>query len=325
MKSGYRTIEEIEAGLPYPVVALGFFDGVHLGHQSILELVKQRAGIHAGTSIALTLDQHPASVIRERRPPKLLTTLPERISLLLGAGLDRVVTVRFTPQFAAMPPEQFVEEILVGRLGVREVIAGHDYRFGRFGAGDMGLLRRLGEVKGFSVTEIPPVQAGGGRVSSTAIRGLLQAGKVEAAAALLSRYYNLSGLVVPGEQRGRKLGFPTANLSIDAEKVVPGAGVYAVKVRCAQQVPGVTGVQGDDSLSWYPGVLSVSNKPTFDGSEQTVEVHLLDFHGDLYQRYLYVEFVQFLRPIFRYGAVEELVAQVRQDMEATKKIFGPTR
>lgn len=343
MGSGYRTIEEIESGLPYPVVALGFFDGVHLGHQAVLDVVKQKAKAHKGTSIVLTLDQHPAAVVANQEPPKLITTLSERIQLLLEAGMDRVVTVRFDREFAAQPPMRFVSDILVGRLRAKEVVAGYDYRFGHRGAGDVQYLSRLGWANGFTVTTVAPVQVDGQVVSSTLIRSLLQGGQVEEVTKLLTRPYRLSGVVVKGDQRGRNLGFPTANLAVDKDKVMPADGVYAVKVSLAKEhitdpgegnpgsgrsdlcclstgVISPHGVLPIDAAS-YPGVLSISDKPTFDGRERTIEVHILDFDGDLYRRQVQVDFIRYLRPIFRFNKVEDLVAQIQADIQVTRDLF----
>ena len=324
MENGYRTVDSIEQGLPYPVVALGFFDGVHLGHQVILDLVQERAQSHGGTSMVLTLDQHPLVVISKEEPPQLLTTLPERIDLLLASGVNRVVTVGFNQEFASMSPEEFVEEILVQRLQVKEVVAGHDYRFGHRASGDMALMKQLGKKFGFSVLVVAPVEREGARVSSTKIRRLLQEeGNVEAAAKLLQREYSLQGIVVPGKQRGRKLGFPTANIQVDAHKIVPADGVYAVKVYLPEGYLGgggaeVQGLNGRDQ--WFTGVLSISHNPTFDEKQRTVEVHLLDFSGDIYGRNLRLEFIQYLRPIYRFEAVADLVKQVEQD-KATARVL----
>ena len=292
----YRRLDAVPR-LPGAVLTMGTFDGVHLGHRAVIgEAVRRAAG---GPAVVLTYDPHPRAVVRGEGPP-LLTTLDEKVRLIEEAGATHLVVLPFTHELASWTAERFVDDVLVERLGVGEVVLGHDHRFGARGAGDAALMRQLGQAHGFSVDEIGPMGQGGRVVSSSAIRAALSTGDLEVATALLGRRYTLGGEVVQGDQRGRTLGYPTANLRPDAGKLVPAHGVYAIRV----QTP---------DGAWHGGLASLGVRPTFDGEDVRVEAHLLDFAGDLYGQRLVLDFVRVLRPEQRFASVEALVAQMDED------------
>src|SRR5437763_1262380 len=263
--------------LPGSVLTLGNFDGAHLGHQAIVRRAVARARESAGLAVALTFEPHPVAVLAPGRAPLMLQTLHDRLASLAGLGVDVTVIQRFTRAFAALDPEAFVRDFLLRHLELEHVVVGYNVNFGRDRAGTSETLRTLGARLGFQVEVVGPVKAvgDGEQVSSTRLRALLQAGDMSSARALLGRPYTLRGRVVAGDRRGRTLGFPTANLHLRAGLLLPPDGVYAV------------GVEVDGRMR--EAVLNVGVRPTFAGRQRTVEVHLLDFSGDLYRRWLVAE------------------------------------
>lgn len=286
---------------PRSVVTVGTFDGVHLGHQAVLRYLLERARVRSGPSVAVTFDPHPREVVHGAAVP-LLTTVDERAEVFESLGLDRFIVIPFTRDFAALPAEAFVEDVLVGRIGVQEVVIGYDHAFGRDREGDARLLERLGRRHGFTVDVIPAQVEAEHVVSSTEIRSLLvDRGDVREAARRLGRAYGLGGTVVAGDARGRTIGFPTANLAVDhPRKVVPRTGVYAVRAR----------VEGGRT---YGGMMNIGVRPTFGGDTLRLEAHLFDFEGDLYGRALRIEFVDRIRDERRFDGVAALVEQLSQD------------
>lgn len=283
------------------VVTVGTFDGVHRGHQAIIEYLQQRAREQAGPSTLVSFDPHPRSVVHEEDVP-LLTTVPERAQVLDALGLDRLVVVPFSEEFAQLSPREYVHDVLVERIGLQEVTVGYDHRFGKDRAGDVTLLRELGTEYGFSVDVIPAQEVDHDVVSSSSVRALLQdEGAVQKANERLGRPYQLQGTVARGDGRGRQIGFPTANLALDdARKLVPKRGVYATQV----QLPGGR---------HCGGMMNIGRRPTFDGMDVTAEVHLLNFEGDLYGEHLSVQFLQRLRDEQRFESAEALAAQLSED------------
>ncbi len=288
------------------VVTVGTFDGVHRGHWEVLQEIRRRAAATGRRSVLLTFDPHPLRIVRPGQAPPLLTTPIEKKEILAESGLDYAVFLSFTPALSRYEPRRFVEEVLVGRLGVEELVIGHDHGFGRGRSGDADTLRRIGEEIGFAVDIVPPVVADGEPISSSRIRAALQAGDPEAAARALGRPYSLRGLVVRGEQRGRHLGFPTANLAVaSSDKLIPAGGIYAVR--------GVT--RGGT----FDGALHLGPRPTFPGSPPTIELHLLDFDGDLYGEDIRVDFVRRLRDVLPFDSVAALVAQMHADVGEARR------
>ena len=289
------------------VVTVGNFDGVHLGHRAILAQVRHRAQKLDCQPVALTFDPHPAQVLKPEGNLRLLTAPAQKIELLQRAGVN-VVVQAFTREFAAIPAREFVRDYFVERLKVREVVIGHDYRFGHKREGNIDLLKKIGEALGFTVQVVWAVEVEDAVVSSSLIRAMLQLGKVREANRLLGRVYGVTGRVVTGKGRGAKvLGVPTANL-VSENDLLPSCGIYAVWVlRNGQRLPGVA---------------NIGTCPTFDNQELTLEVHLLDFEGDLYGEVLQVEFVQRLREEQRFPSIEALAAQIRADMAAARGVLA---
>ncbi len=283
------------------VVTVGTFDGVHRGHQVIIDHLLERAAERSGPSTLISFDPHPRSVVHGDTIP-LLTTVEERASLLEALGLDRLVVIPFSSDFAQLSPKDYVKEILVERVGLQEVTVGYDHRFGRKRAGDVDLLQTLGERFGFDVDVIPPQKVDQHVVSSRDIRERLrEEGDVSTAAELLGRPYQLQGVVSRGEGRGREIGYPTANIALqDPRKLVPKRGVYATRV----ELP---------SGETCGGMMNIGRRPTFDEMEVTVEVHLFDFEGDLYGRTLSVQFVQRLRDEQKFDSPDALAMQLSKD------------
>ena len=287
------------------VVTTGTFDGVHLGHQAIVRYLVERAREVGGVPTVVTFDPHPREVLTGHAVP-LLTTLEERADALEALGVERFVVVPFSRDLSLLEPEDYVRDVLVEGVGMREIVIGYDHRFGRKARGDRALLEALGPDLGFSVDVIPEQIEGDVTVSSTEIRRqLAEAGDAARAAALLGRPYRITGTVVRGDARGRTIGYPTANVQpADPRKLVPRLGVYAVRV----VLPG--GAEAG-------GMMNVGRRPTFEADgATTAEVHLFDVDADLYGQRLAVDLVARLRDERRFDGVEALVAQLGRDREA---------
>ncbi len=304
----------IDAALRRPVLTVGNFDGVHLGHRAIVETVVDRAKALRGQAVVYTFDPHPRKVLQPSRAPRLLTTLEQKIELLELAGVDAVIVEPFTLEFAKTSADTFIRENLYARIRPVEVYVGYDFHFGRDREGSMRMLTEMGPRLGFSVTIIPEVTVDEGDVNSTRIRELLAEARLEEAAAMLGRPYTVRGLVVEGDRRGRSLGFPTANLDPENE-ILPATGVYAGSVRLLDA--------GDPAFDGeWPAVVNVGTRPTFhDSSRVLAEAHLIDFDGDLYGRRIELAYVHRLRPERRFDDVDALRAQIRADvLEARRRL-----
>jgi riboflavin kinase/FMN adenylyltransferase len=290
-----------------PIAAVGNFDGLHRGHAKILDRVCRQAAERAATPLVLTFDPHPPRVVRPDKAPRLLMTVAQKLEALEHAGVQGVAVVRFTPELSHWEPETFVQRVIVDWLRASEVWVGGNFLFGRDRVGNFSLLRLLGQQYGFRVEKIDPVRYKDFVVSSTRVRRLVAEGRVDEAAALLGHHYLIDGLVVRGDQRGRHLGFPTANLQ-SANELLPPNGVYVT-------VAIVDGVA-------RPAVANVGVRPTFGGGDvPTVEAHLLDFSADLYGRCLRLAFVQRLREERAFEGVEALRAQIATDLAHARVLF----
>jgi riboflavin kinase/FMN adenylyltransferase len=293
------------------VVALGNFDGVHLGHQMVLRRAVEEGRRRESRVVVATFDPHPRAVLAPGSQPKLLTTLELRREALLRYGADEVREIRFDKALSRKSPEEFVKDVLVGEIGAEAVVVGENFRFGHRAAGDAGDLGRLMRSFGGEAYAVPVrSEDGKGGISSTRIRALIAEGEVEEAARLLGRPYVLRGEVVIGDRRGRSLGFPTANVMPDPAVVVPGRGVYAGFVRVGKDV--------------HAAATNVGVAPTFEGREDRVEAYLLDFEGDLYGRVIDVSFVRRIRPEKRFSGVDELKEQIARDVEEARRITNDT-
>ena len=287
------------------VVTVGSFDGVHRGHEAVLREIAARARAAGRHSVLVTFDPHPMAVVNPAAAPPLLTTGPERREILAQTGLDYAVLLRFDRSLAAMPPEAFVRDILVRGCGMRELVIGHDHGFGQGRQGDVELLRRLGRELDFAVDVVPALEADGHPVSSTWVRRAVAGGDLALAARLLGRSYFATGQVVPGDGRGKTIGFPTANLAgIPVRKLLPPDGVYAVRVEWRGGRAG--------------GMMNQGGRPTFQQAERSLEVHLLDFAGDLYGEWLKVQWVARLRDVQRFPSPEALRAQLERDRSSAR-------
>ncbi len=292
------------------VLTLGFFDGVHLGHRWLIERAAELARQQHVSAVAVTFWPHPRDVLHPEETVPLLTTLSEKLDLLSAAGsLDAALVVPFTPELAALDPDAFLN-YLSRRYEPRALVEGEDFTFGRRRAGDLAFLRAAGAQRGFAVESLD-MRVDDQRVSSSRIRTLVREGQAEAATRLLGRPYILTGEVIAGDRRGRLLGFPTANLRLDPRKLLPGNGVYAVRVR----LPG-------EAQAHHPGVANIGVRPTFGGDpQQLVEIHLLDGSMDLYSLTITVELIARLRPEQRFDGVAALKAQIALDAHQARALL----
>jgi riboflavin kinase/FMN adenylyltransferase len=299
-----RGLPPVPPDPPPSAVALGVFDGVHLGHRAILGTAVSAAAQARMRAVACTFDPHPLDVLQPGRAPLAITTLDERLELIAACGLGEAVVLPFTPELAAIEPEAFVKDVLLARLGAREIVVGYNHRFGRGARGDVALLRSLGERLGFRVHIAEPLMVAGVAVSSTEIRSALQRGDIDTAARLLGRPYTLIGTVAHGAGRGRTLGFPTANLA-PARPVLVAAGVYA----CTAEVSGRK----------ERAVVNVGVRPTFGETALAVEAYLLDFAGDIYGHTMTLTFVSRIREERRFSSVDALRAQIDADVAEARR------
>ena len=302
-----RGLESVPPDARPSVVALGTFDGVHLGHRAILGTALARAREIGVEALACTFDPHPMEILQPDRAPRPITPFDERLALIGEAGIDTVVVLPFTRELSAVEPEAFVKDVLLERLHAREVVVGYNHRFGRGARGDARLLEGLAERFGFRAHVVPAMTVDGVAVSSSEIRAALQRGDVAGAARALGRPYAIAGPVTSGAGRGRTLGFPTANIDPDRPLLVP-RGVYRGRVI----------VEGRP----HAAVVNVGVRPTFDETVLAVEAHLLDFAGDLYGRQVRLEFVDRVRDEMRFPSVEELKAQVMRDIATARAQSG---
>jgi riboflavin kinase/FMN adenylyltransferase len=293
-------------------VAIGVFDGLHLGHRAILDAALARARGAGARCVVMSFDPHPDVVLArgDFRSPPPLTPLGEKHRRLAVLGVDMFDVLPFTRELAALEPEAFVDRHLVAPHAPFALVVGEGFALGRGRAGTVERLRTIGATRGFEVEAVPLVMMDGAPVSSTRIRADLAAGRVAEAARLLGRRYALEGLVVTGDRRGRELGYPTANLRLHEDRVVPADGIYAVLAR----------LTGDGTP--LPAAMSIGLRPTFDGALRTLEVHLLDWSGDLVGRTLEVEFVAWLRPELRFESAEALVAAMDRDVIETRRVLA---
>ncbi len=306
----YENIDAIRQPFTNAVLTIGNFDGVHIGHQSLFHEVILKAASLNGTSVAMTFEPHPLRVLTNRRHPPLITLNEQKKELIAATELDVLIIVPFTKEFAAISAREFISEWLVKRIGMKAIIVGQDYSFGKDREGDIQLLKTLGEQHQFDVILadwIKSAHRNEGRISSTRIRELVTAGDIEKAKRLLGRHYQIRGTVIKGRNRGGKLlGFPTANLSLQDE-LCPKTGIYAVTV--------------DWQERRYQGVANIGYSPTFDDHLFTVEVHILDFHQDLYGQKIKINFLKRIRDEIKFDSINALSDQIRNDISVARELF----
>lgn len=288
-----------------PVLTLGNFDGLHLGHQKIIKKVVERAKALKTASVVYTFDPHPLKVVAPHKSPPLILDNEEKALLIKEFGVDFLVFAKFTKEFAAKHPREFVEEVLAA-ISVKEVWVGHDFSFGKGRIGTVEYLKELGAEFGFKVNVIPAYRKAGGIVSSSRIRELIKTGKIKDASRLLGREYKIKGKVVRGKDIGKAIGFPTANLKVSSE-IIPNNGVYVAYAK----------VNGKA----HPAVLNIGTAPTFGGKDRCVEVHILDFKDSIYGKKMEVSFVARLRDEKAFPSKDALIKQIRKDTERARKIL----
>lgn len=305
----FRDISTIHVSdIPESVVALGTFDGMHLGHREILMRCVSRGRQDCIPSVAFTFQKHPVEVIRPQFAPLLLTDIEDKLALIQGIGIDNTVIAQFDEEMARATPEEFVREILVDSLRARHVIIGFNYTFGWKAQGNAESLRELGEKHGFRVEVAEPVLVDGAVVSSTRIRSHLGEGDMEGAQAMLGRPFSIKGRIIRGESRGKTLGYPTVNLDVSHGTALPKCGVYA------------TGIHVKGHM--FKAVTNIGTRPTFAGKNVSVETHIIGFEGDLYGETIRVFFVKRLRDEIRFPTSEALACQISQDVKRAKELLN---
>lgn len=313
----WHGLEAVPTGWGHCVITIGVFDGIHRGHASIISDAVRIAAERGVPSALITFVPHPSEVVRPGSHPPVLTSIVRRAELVEQLGVDVFIALPFTLEFSRMAPDEFVHHALVERLHASAVVIGENFRFGHKAAGDVELLTRLGRTFGFSTRGVPLLTEGDTPMSATYVRSCVQAGDMAAAARVLGRPHRLDGVVVRGDQRGRQLGFPTANLRSDPWAAVPADGVYAGRV-----------VQLDEwgrSLDTPPlglSAISIGTNPTFDVHARRVEAHILDFDADIYGENIGVEFVDRLRGMVKFDGVDPLIAQMHADVAQTRVVMG---
>jgi riboflavin kinase/FMN adenylyltransferase len=309
----WHGLDNLPTGWGHCVATIGVFDGIHRGHQVIIAEAVRLAREREVPSVLVTFVPHPSEVVRPGSHPAVLTSIVRRAELVEELGIDVFCALPFTLDFSRMPPDRFAHHALVERLHASDVVVGANFRFGHHAAGDIALLEELGATFGFTAHGVPLLQEDGTRLSATYIRSCVQAGDVATAARVLGRPHRVDGVVERGDQRGRELGFPTANLRADEWAAVPADGVYAGRVvrldEWGRTVPGA--VLGTAAIS-------VGTNPTFEVRQRRVEAYVLDFDGDLYGSTLGIEFHQRLRGMVKFDGIDALVTQMQADVEQTR-------
>jgi riboflavin kinase/FMN adenylyltransferase len=303
-----RGLHNVDRAARGCVLTIGAFDGIHRGHQEMIRAVRTIAATQGLPATLLSFEPTPREFFARATPPARLTRFREKYQALCQYGVERFVCLRFDSSLRSMSADEFISRVLVDALGARHIVVGHDFKFGRNMAGNVDVLRAAGPAAGFAVTEVPPFEIDGERVSSSLIRAALEAGDMAHAARLLGRPYRMTGRVVEGAKLGRKLGFPTANLR-PQRRATPLAGVFAVRV-------------SGGGLQNAPGVASLGTRPAVNGKELLLEVHVFDFEGDLYRQHLHVDFIARLRDEVWFPDVAELVKQMKLDAARAREILS---
>ncbi len=301
-------LDQLEKPLKNPVLTIGNFDGVHKGHVALFNKVKERAGLIGGQSVVMTFEPHPIKVMMPGNGPPLITPTQQKLKLIEDTGIDVILSVPFTEEFAMISPEGFVKDLLVDRIGIKEIVVGYDYCFGNKRTGNIELLKKMGAELGFLVHVVGQILLEDMLVSSTTVRNLVQEGNLAEAKKLLGRDYQVCGTVVKGKNRGgRLLGFPTANLEL-IDELTPKLGVYAVRVLI------------DDKA--YNGLTNIGFNPTFGNNVFSVETHILDFSGDLVGKTIRVNFLKRLRDEKTFKSIEDLSEQIKKDSLRARELFS---
>ena len=304
-------IEHIRQPFENAVITIGNFDGVHIGHQALFHEVIEKADALKGTAIAMTFEPHPMRVLKKNNHPPLITLYEQKAELIERSGMDVLICVPFTKKFAALTAEAFIKELLIETIGMKAIVVGEDYSFGKNREGNIAVLKSYADQLDFEVIVAEWIKATRDvpdRISSTRVRNLVMAGEIETARKMLGRHYQIRGLVVKGRDRGGKLlGIPTANINLQDE-LCPKTGIYAVTV--------------EHQNGFYKGVANIGFSPTFSDNEFTVEVHILDFNKDIYGQKIRVNFIERIRNEKKFGGISELKDQIHKDIKAACKILA---
>ncbi len=302
------TLDNLPEDIKNPVVTIGNFDGVHWAHQAIFKKVIERAKDLNGTSVVITFEPHPIKVMSPDKARPLITLLEQKGELVINQGIDIFLLIKFTREFAAMPARDFVKDILVDKLGIKEVIVGYDYAFGHRREGNIKLLKEMGQQFNFEVHQVGPVYVGNSLVSSTSIRNLIMDGRVSEAKQLLGRNYQIRGEVIRGRDRGEPLlGYPTANLRL-VDELIPKEGVYIVTVDIDGKI--------------YQGLTNIGYNPTFKDKTLSVETHILDLSADILGKKIKINFLSRLRDEKAFASVKELSKQISRDIKQAREFFS---
>lgn len=300
-------LKNVEKRFDKSILTLGNFDGLHIGHQELVKMIISRAREVGAVSMVVTFRPHPLKILAPDKCPPLISIYEEKIRLFEKLGIDVLVKIPFTVEFSTMSPEDFVRDILCGKLGASEIFVGYNYRFGKGREGDTRKLRSLGEKYGFTVREINQIAVNGEVISSTQIRSLIKDGDVEHAAKLLGRAYAISGIVVRGDGRGKGLGFPTANIA-PKHTLVPSDGVYAVRLVVREGV--------------YDGIANIGMRPTFNKKTLAIEVNVFNFNEDIYGEDISLSFIKKIRDEKKFKGADALVRQIRSDIEVAREVLA---
>lgn len=306
-----ENIDQIETPYKNAVITIGNFDGVHIGHQALFHEVIEKADALGGTSIVMTFEPHPSRVLKQNNHPPLITLYEQKVELIESSGIDVLICIPFTKEFAMISAKTFVEDILHTRIGMKAIIVGEDYTFGKNREGNLDLLQTLSKNLGFEVILTQWIQIANGqpgRISSTKTRELVRAGKVEEAQKMLGRHYQIRGTVITGLNRGGELlGFPTANINL-IDELCPKTGIYAVKVTYGGKL--------------FKGVANIGYSPTFDDKGFAVEVHILDFNDDIYGQKIFINFVKRIRDEIKFTDIADLIDQINKDIVEAREILS---
>ena len=304
-------LERIQQPFVNAVITIGNFDGVHIGHQALFHEVIEKADALKGTAIAMTFEPHPMRVLKKNNHPPLITLYEQKQELIERSGIDVLICVPFTKEFAELSAEKFIKELLIKKIGMKAIIVGEDYTFGKNREGNLAVLKSYASQLGYEVIVAEWIKATRDvpdRISSTRVRKLVMAGQIESARKMLGRHYQIRGLVVRGRDRGGKLlGIPTANINLQDE-LCPKTGIYAVTVEYRSRL--------------YKGVANIGYSPTFNDNEFTVEVHILAFSDNIYGQKIRVNFIERIRDEKKFGHIDELKSQIHRDIEAARKILA---
>ncbi len=300
-------IQNIKESITYPVLAIGNFDGVHLGHQAIFKKVVDRGKEVEGTGIVFTFEPHPRKILSPEKSTHLLSTFNQKLEFIEKIGIDLVICADFTPDFAALSPREFTKSILVDKICVKEVFAGHDFNFGKGRDGTLGYFEKLGNEYGFKVEVLEPVKTEDDISSSSRVRDLVLNGNVNIVSRYLGRPYSLEGQVVGGCQKGAAMGFPTANIDVQ-DNLIPQTGVYAVQVVFQKKT--------------FNGVANIGYNPTFKRNQLSIEVHIFDFNENLYNETVRISFIEKIRDETAFASPDELKMQIQKDIDSAKKIIA---